>query len=395
MGLFTGHAKGMAQTISWNSAERQATWTLSAVMCCRMLGLFMLLPVLTLFVADIPGATEFWIGASIGAYGLTQALLQLPLSRLSDGVGRRPIIQVGLLLFILGSLLAAFVNHIVALVLARALQGAGAIGATVLAQLADATREEVRTRSMATIGISIGGAFVLALLLGPVLAAVGGLSLIFGVTATLGVLALWFVSRLPIAAATASAGPVRWRDALTPGLVVCAGSIALLHAWLSMLFLWLPPQVAPIFGTGMAVVWQLYLPVFLVALLGLRPLLKRGHALAGANHVLTLGFVSLTVWTLLLMNTSQPLVIWWALVGFFVSFTALEALIPSYVSRVIPATVRGTAMGIYSTCQFVGIFIGGVLGGLLWQTFGTVGLESGLLVLGGVGVMLARHRLST
>ncbi|MCH8544799.1 MAG: MFS transporter [Alcanivorax sp.] len=355
--------------------ELRVTGALASIFALRMFGLFMLLPVFAVYGAELPGATPFLIGVAVGAYGLMQALLQLPFGMVSDRVGRRPVILAGLLLFVLGGVVAALADSIHGVIVGRALQGAGAIAAVVMALVADVVSEQHRTRAMAGIGMSVGASFLLALVLGPILAAWLGLSGLFWFSAVLAlggmVVALIWVPD-PRVRVREPALPLRPRLARIlqdPMLLRLNTGIFVLHMVLTAMFVVVPGLLLDA-GLPLARHSLLYLGVLLASVLVMIPLIiaseRRGVRPVKAVAVVLLG---LSMVGLALAGDS----LWHfvlALFLFFSGFNLLEALLPSLVGRVAPAGTRGTALGIYSSSQFLGVFAGGALGGLLWQQAG-------------------------
>lgn len=369
--------------------EKRASFSLAAVFALRMLGLFLVLPVFMLEARQMPGGDDpALVGLAMGAYGLTQALMQIPLGLASDRFGRKRVILLGLAVFALGSVVAAWAPNVETLLLGRAVQGAGAISAAVTALLADLTRDEVRTKGMALIGASIGLMFALSLVVAPPLAGAMGLAGIFGLTALLAlggmaVVLLWTPAE-PTHSATAPRG--RLRDVLWhPALWRLNLGVFALHA--VQLAMWMAvPALLTQTGLLAADHWQVYLPAVLasfVLLGGLFALERRGHlrsVLRGAVALLLLvqlGF--------LLVASSGPAL--WPLAVllfvFFVSFNILEASQPSLVSRLAPPESRGAALGVYNALQSLGFFAGGAVGGWLVKWGGTqvLFLACGLLVL--------------
>jgi MFS family permease len=359
------------------SAERRASAGLAGIFALRMLGLFLILPVFAIQAQEVPGATPLLIGIAIGAYGLTQALLQIPFGMLSDRIGRKPVILGGLILFVIGSVVAALADDIYGVIIGRLLQGSGAIAAAIMALTADLTREAVRTRAMAGIGISIALSFALALVLGPIVAHWGGLEGLFwfiAVLACAGILILLLVVPNPIRSSLhRDAEPVasQFRGVLADGeLRRLDLGIFTLHLTMTSLFL-----VAPLFlqAQGLAPVdhWQVYLPVLLLSIVAMIPLIIQAEG-RGRMKLVFLGTLVALVLGLLGLNFLGHgiLAIAFWLFILITIFNLLEAILPSMVSKVAPAGVKGTAMGVYSTSQFTGAFLGGLVGGLIHQYWG-------------------------
>ena len=375
--------------------ERRSVSSLALLYCFRMLGLFMVLPLLALYAADLPGATPTRIGLAIGIYGLMQAALQIPLGWLSDKVGRKPVIVAGLLLFILGSVVAAMADSIGGIILGRTLQGAGAIASTVMALVADLTREEQRTKAMAVVGMSIGLSFAVAIVLGPAVAAMGSLSAVFWFTAVLAVIGIVIVTVLvpsaPVVSerlvAGANMGVLR-RSLQNRVLLRLNFGVFVLHFILTASFLLVPGLLEQSFGVDREQHWKVYLPVLLLSLAGMVPLMvlaERGGRLRMAFLVgIALVFAAVT----LLGYASTALLFYVGLCLFFVGFNYLEATLPSLVSKTVIADSKGSAMGVYSTCQFLGAFAGGAAGGVLVQHLGENGLISACLALAGAWWLL-------
>jgi MFS family permease len=375
--------------------ERRSVSSLALLYCFRMLGLFMVLPLLALYAADLPGATPTRIGLAIGIYGLMQAALQIPLGWLSDKVGRKPVIVAGLLLFILGSVVAAMADSIGGIILGRTLQGAGAIASTVMALVADLTREEQRTKAMAVVGMSIGLSFAVAIVLGPAVAAMGSLSAVFWFTAVLAVIGIVIVTVLvpsaPVVSerlvAGANMGVLR-RSLENRVLLRLNFGVFVLHFILTASFLLVPGLLEQSFGVDREQHWKVYLPVLLLSLAGMVPLMvlaERGGRLRMAFLVgIALVFAAVT----LLGYASTALLFYVGLCLFFVGFNYLEATLPSLVSKTVIADSKGSAMGVYSTCQFLGAFAGGAAGGVLVQHLGENGLISACLALAGAWWLL-------
>jgi len=362
-----------------------------------MLGLFMVLPLLALYAADLPATTPALIGLALGVYGLTQALLQIPFGWLSDRIGRKPVIISGLLLFALGSVVAGMADSIQGIILGRTLQGAGAIASTVMALVADLTREEQRTKAMALVGMSIGLSFAVALVLGPAVAAVGGLSAVFWFTALLAVLGVVIVITLVPTPPGASGGheDVGARAGLIGRtlrdlpLARLNFGVFTLHFILMALFLLVPGFLEQTAGIDRTRHWLVYLPVLVLSIIGMVPLMIIAERGGRPRQMFLLGIALVLVAIGLLGFSSMPLVFYFALWLFFVGFNYLEATLPSLVSKMVFSGGKGTAMGVYSTCQFLGAFAGGALGGWCLQQWGIAALVCLCLLLAAVWWLVA------
>ncbi len=361
--------------------EQRAAVSLATIFALRMLGLFMILPVFALYAEELEGVTSTQVGLAIGAYGLTQALLQLPFGMLSDRLGRKPVIAAGLLIFALGSIVAAMATTIEGVILGRALQGAGAVAAAVMALAADLTREEHRTKAMAVIGMSIGFSFVVAMVAGPLLNHWIGVPGIFSLTA---VLALGGIVLLYVAVPTpceitfhrdAEAEPAQFGRVLRDGqLLRLDFGILVLHMVLTATFVVLPLALRDS-GFNPEHHWQLYLPVMVLAMLLAIPFIIIAEKKRRMKRVFTSAIGVLLLSQLALVwGQQQFLYIALLLLAFFTAFSLLEATLPSLVSKVAPAQSKGTAMGVYTSSQFIGAFIGGVAGGWTHEMYGNSGV---------------------
>ena len=360
--------------------ERRASFSLAGIFALRMLGLFLVLPVFALEAARYPGGDNAAkVGLAMGIYGLTQAFLQIPFGLASDRLGRKRVIVAGLIVFALGSFVAAVAPDLNWLLAGRALQGAGAVSAAVTALLADLTRDEVRTKAMALVGGSIGLMFALSLVLAPALNAVVGLGGIFTLTGLLALggiaLVIWGVPAEPARHVNAPRGSLI--DVMKhPDLLGLNFGVFVLHA--VQLSMWIAvPALLVQAGLLKAQHWQVYLPAVLASFVvmggTLFPLERRGHLRAvllvaiGLLVVVQLGFLAAT-----LLATGAGAAPSLGLLGallllFFCSFNVLEASQPSLVSRLAPASMRGAALGFYNTSQSLGLFAGGALGGAVLQ----------------------------
>lgn len=366
--------------------EIRAGIALAAIFFLRMLGLFMLLPVLALYADRLVAATPLLIGLALGIYGLTQAAMQIPMGRWSDRRGRKPVIATGLLVFAGGGMLAASSSHIAVVIIGRALQGAGAISGAILALAADVTRPQHRTKVMALIGISIGISFSAAFVLGPVIDGWIGLSGLFWVSAALGLAAqplLWFAVPDPIAPAAPVAPTTSAERVRNPGLLSLYIGVFCLHGILAASFVSIPVLLLSGAGIPVAEHYAMYLPVLGCSLLIVTPMIMLSHR-EGLADTLYRCAVALVVVGELGLWLAPPglLVLGACLTAFFAGFNYLEASLPSMVSRAAPAASRGSALGTYATAQFIGMFAGGVLGGAIANITGYRLVFAGMAVVG-------------
>jgi predicted MFS family arabinose efflux permease len=358
--------------------ERRAVASLALLYSFRMIGLFMVLPLLALYAADMPGATPVLIGLALGGYGLTQALLQIPLGWLSDQVGRKQVIIGGLLMLVAGSVVAGTADTVYGIIIGRAMQGAGAIAGTVMALVADLTAEEQRTKAMALVGISIGLAFAVAIVLGPLVAAAGGLSAVFWFTALLAVIGIGVVLVLvPTPARVgiehSDVGARRGlilRSLREPALARLNFGVFTLHFTLMACFLVLPGFLEELAGVDRDHHWQVYLPTLILSIVGMVPMLRMAERGGRPRETFLLGIGMTFVSVAILGFTASAVALYLGLWLFFVGFNYLEATLPSLVSKSVFPGGKGTALGVYSTCQFFGIFCGGAIGGWVLQAAG-------------------------
>lgn len=365
--------------------ERRSALSLASIYSFRMLGLFMILPVFSLYAHGLKGVTPTLIGLALGIYGLTQAILQIPFGMLSDRVGRKPIITLGLLIFVVGSVVAALATHdnsITGIIIGRALQGGGAVGSAVLALAADLTREEHRLKVMATIGMTIGVSFAIAMVGGPLINNWVGLSGIFWLTAILGligiaVLHLWVPtprhSRLH---PDTEAVPAQFKEVLSnTQLLRLDLGIFTMHLVLTAVFVALPVALRDVAGLPADHHWYVYLPVMAIGFFTMVPFIiiaekKRRLKQIFSGAIAVLGLANLGLFEFHHTLTAIVILLWL----FFAAFNLLEASLPSLVSKMAPAQSKGTAMGVYSSSQFLGIFVGGSVGGWMFQHHGFNGV---------------------
>jgi len=376
--------------------ERRSVGSLAAIYASRMLGMFLMLPVLALYAQSLPDYSPEMLGLAMGAYGLTQAVLQIPFGRWSDRFGRKPLITIGLLFYALGSLMGMYADTVTGLAIARGVQGAGAVSASVTALMADLTRNEVRTRAMAVIGISIGLSFVLALIIAPALDAAIGVPGIFAVMLAMALFGLALLyTAVPDEPERSGGADGRKLSGLLeivkrPQLRPLYFGMFALHAIMTATFISVPQVLEANLLIPRESHWQVYLGVFLASLAGTVPLVLKTERSAGAGWMFVaavtltgvaqaaLGFDHVHLWVVMA-----------ALVLFFAVFNYLEARLPALLTQAAPAADRGAALGVFATSQFLGAFFGGVAGGLLLGRFGLAGVFWGAAVLAFVWAVLA------
>ena len=358
--------------------ESRAAISLASIFSLRMLGLFLILPVFALYAEELVGVTPVLVGLAIGAYGLTQALLQIPFGMLSDRIGRKPVIIGGLLIFALGSVVAAQADTIWGVIIGRAIQGSGAIAAAVMALAADLTQEHNRIKVMAVIGMSIGAAFALSLILGPIINVWIGVKGIFWLTAVLAligvVIAVFLVPDPKKSVFHRDTEPVPSQFArvlANPDLQRLNLGILVLHMCLTAVFLVLPLALRDTAGLESADHWKIYFPVLMLSVVFMIPFVVVAESRRKMKRVFLLSIALMAVAQLAFYAFFQSL--WgvaFALLLYFTAFNVLEATLPSLVAKMAPVESKGTAMGVYSTSQFGGAFLGGLTGGWIHNHFG-------------------------
>jgi MFS family permease len=364
------------------AVELRAAVSLAGIFALRMLGLFMILPVFALYAEKLEGATPALMGLALGAYGMTQALLQIPFGLLSDRFGRKPLILAGLFLFALGSVVAALSDGIYGIILGRALQGSGAIAAAVMALAADLTREEHRTKVMAIIGMSIGLSFSVSLVAGPILDHWIGIAGIFWLTAVLALLGIAvLVSVVPTPVSShihrdAEPVPAQFGQVLRDAqLLRLDFGILTLHMILTASFTALPLVLRDYAGLPASRHWWVYLPVLVLSVITMIPLIIYGERRRRVKTVFLGAIVAVVASMLGLAEGYRSLMgIVVSLFVFYVGFNVLESSLPSLISRMAPPASKGTAMGFYSSSQFLGAFLGGSIGGWLHGAAGFSGV---------------------
>jgi MFS family permease len=376
-----------------NREEIRASLSLGAIFGLRMMGLFLILPVFAMHAPQLRGGSDLTlVGLAMGAYGLTQAILQIPYGIAADRFGRKRVIALGLLLFAAGSFLAAASEDIWLTILGRCVQGAGAISAAVMALAADLTREEHRTKTMAVIGASIGLVFAVSLVAAPALYRWIGMGGIFALTGVLAVAAVWVVYQMVPAEPLHKSRSGADLSEATLGTVL--GDVELVRLYVGIfvlgfaqmsMFVVFPPALAGDGGIALDQHWKVYLPVVLASFVLMLPPILSAERKGKARRVF-LGSIALiaAVQVVLAFDAQTLATLVAALLAFFVGFNVLEASIPSFISRLAPAAAKGTALGVYNTALSLGLFAGGAVGGWLAQHYGPPALfiANALLLLG-------------
>jgi MFS family permease len=374
-GRFGLGPRAAARKHTMERQELRAALSLAAVFSVRLLGLFMIYPVFAAYARNLSGATPYLIGEALGIYGLSQGVLQIPFGLLSDKVGRKVMIVVGLILFAAGSAVAALSTSIDGVIIGRALQGAGAVGSVILALVADLTAEENRTKAMALVGVTIGGSFMIALVAGPIVANFVGVAGIFWLMVALALVGIGITQfvvpnppRLRVhrdaEAVPAMIGAVlRDRELLRLDFGIFA-----LHAMLTASFLVVPGLLRGTLDVPVGKQWMVYLPVLLLSVVVMVPAIVVAEKYRRMKGVFVGAVAALFASQLMLyVGAGNLYVLLAALLVFFSAFNVMEASLPSLITKAAPADAKGTAMGLYSSLQFLGIFAGGVIGGFANQ----------------------------
>jgi MFS family permease len=377
-----------------SSLELRASLGLASVFGLRMLGMFIILPVFVLYARELPGGNnQILIGIALGAYGLAQACFQLLFGRLSDRWGRKRMIYLGLLIFAVGSVVAAIAGNLYLVAIGRAIQGAGAISAVLIALSADLTRDHNRTKSMAIIGMTIGATFIVSMVAGPLLSGVFGVPGIFaltGVMALVAMLVVRFVVPDPLAnAADPALTPSTVMDVLRDKQLARLNfGIFALHGVLMAMFVVIPVELVAQLAEGEH--WKMYLGVMLASLAIMVPVMLLSER-RGRQKAAFLGSIAVIGASALLLEAGSGTfqLMAGALVLFFAAFNLLEAMLPSLVSRVAPSNAKGTAIGVYSTLQFLGTFTGAVAGGWIAQQYGNIAVFGMCAIVAGVWLVVA------
>lgn len=362
-----------------SAPEVRASLSLASIYGLRMLGMFLILPIFSIYAETLPGGdSHLLIGLALGAYGLTQAMFQLPFGMASDRFGRKRMIYIGLVLLLIGSLIAGFATDLTTVIIGRAIQGAGAVSAVVTALVADLTREEHRTKAMAMIGATIGVTFAVSLILGPALnqwIGVPGIFLLTGVLAVLAMLDIRFLVPDPVVSrfhSDAEAAPHKLKSVLRDmQLMRLNFGIFALHAAQMAMFVVVPFAIKQSSGMSENDHWLIYLPVMVLSFALMVPAIIYGEKKGKLKQVFIAAIGLMLAAQLLFAGAIDA---FWGIIlsltVYFIAFNILEATLPSIISKLAPAASKGTAIGVYNTAQSLGIFVGGVLGGYLSHVYG-------------------------
>lgn len=382
-----------------NAIERRSTFALSSIFALRMLGLFMIIPVFSVVGQSYQYATPALIGLAIGVYGLTQAILQIPFSLLADRYSRKPLIILGLLFFAVGGIIAGCAETIYGVIIGRAIAGAGAVSAVVMALLADVTREEQRSKAMAMMGMSIGLSFVVAFSLGPWLTNVVGISGLFFVTTVMGLMAivmLLFVPKVTRHHQNFPQGYLKQLDQVIrmPDINRLHVSVFSLHLLLTAMFVYVPSQLIEYAKIPLQHHGWVYLPLLLLSLFFAFPSIILAEKYRKMRGIFLSAIASIIVGlAIMVFGYSSKYMLLLGLGVFFIAFNVMEALLPSWLSKVAPIQSKATAMGINASAQFFGAFVGGTVGGQLLMLHNT---SAGWSILCAIAIiwLLMSFRLS-
>ena len=350
-------------------SEIRQVLLIALIAMLRMFGLFSLLPVISIYASNLDGATPILIGLSVGAYGLTQALLQIPFGFFSDKIGRKPVIFFGLIIFIFGSLISFYSETIIGLILGRLLQGAGAISATLSALLSDVTRDSVRTKSMAILGVGIGASFLFSLMLGPIISSHFGVRSLFIIAVFMSTLSIFILVAMPNVKRLNYHPPLDIGELIKRPILLCNINIFFLHLVLTVIFVIFPFMMISEFNVSTENQWKFYMSSLIVSLIFSGPLImnddRKKKKMSLIYPIVSLLFSQV----ILITGEDSSLLLFSSLLVFFISFNYLEATLPSRISIFSKKEIKGATLGVFSSCQFLGAFFGGLIGGILIGLF--------------------------
>jgi len=350
-------------------SEIRQVLLIALIAMLRMFGLFSLLPVISIYASNLDGATPILIGLSVGAYGLTQALLQIPFGFFSDKIGRKPVIFFGLIIFIFGSIISFYSETIIGLILGRLLQGAGAISATLSALLTDVTRDSVRTKSMAIFGVGIGASFLLSLMLGPIISSHFGVRSLFIIAVFMSTLSIFILVAMPNVKRLNYHPPLDIGELVKRPILLCNINIFFLHLVLTVIFVIFPFMMISEFNVSTENQWKFYMSSLIVSLIFSGPLImnddRKKKKMSLIYPIASLLFSQI----ILITGEDSSLFLFSSLLVFFISFNYLEATLPSRISIFSKKEIKGATLGVFSSCQFLGAFFGGLIGGILIGLF--------------------------
>ena len=350
-------------------SEIRQVLLIALIAMLRMFGLFSLLPVISIYASNLYGATPILIGLSVGAYGLTQALLQIPFGFFSDKIGRKPVIFFGLIIFIFGSLISFYSETIIGLILGRLLQGAGAISATLSALLSDVTRDSVRTKSMAILGVGIGASFLFSLMLGPIISSHFGVRSLFIIAVFMSTLSIFILVAMPNVKRLNYHPPLDIGELVKRPILLCNINIFFLHLVLTVIFVIFPFMMISEFNVSTENQWKFYMSSLIVSLIFSGPLImnddRKKKKMSLIYPIVSLLFSQV----ILITGEDSSLLLFSSLLVFFISFNYLEATLPSRISIFSKKEIKGATLGVFSSCQFLGAFFGGLIGGILIGLF--------------------------
>ena len=350
-------------------SEIRQVLLIALIAMLRMFGLFSLLPVISIYASNLDGATPILIGLSVGAYGLTQALLQIPFGFFSDKIGRKPVIFFGLIIFIFGSLISFYSETIFGLILGRLLQGAGAISATLSAFLSDVTRDSVRTKSMAIFGVGIGASFLLSLMLGPIISSHFGVRSLFIIAVFMSTVSIFILVAMPNVKRLNYHPPLDIGELVKRPILLCNINIFFLHLVLTVIFVIFPFMMISEFNVSIENQWKFYMSSLIVSLIFSGPLImnddRKKKKMSLIYPIVSLLFSQI----ILIIGENSSLLLFLSLLVFFISFNYLEATLPSRISIFSKKEIKGATLGVFSSCQFLGAFFGGLIGGILIGLF--------------------------